>query len=227
MFMSKPGSGILYGFALVLVITAFGCCYDISTVQGTDVLETISVKIDSFIVKVEDSEQGDARELLEHISELWDDFRVHHDKVFSGEIEKLEQLPGIFSDISNGLEKALEQIESDEFDEVLLSVNLLKELLQQLLDVIALPVLLDFTGPKCKACKTMKIRLTNIALDYTGEVLMVFVDANKEKGLIKEYKIMLIPTLVFIARSGKEVDRHIGEMEERTIRAKLDELMAE
>ena len=225
--MPKPGSGVLYGFALVIVIAVSGYCYDISTVQGTDILETISLKIDSCIVKIENSEQGDARGLLEHASELWDDFRVHHDKVFSGEIEKLEQLPGIFSDISNALGTMFEQLESHEYEEVLMSANRLEALLRQMIDEIAMPVLLDFTGPKCKACKSMKTRLTSIAPDYEGQVRVVFVDANKEKDLIKKCKVMLIPTLIFFDHLGEEVERHIGDMEERTIRAKLDELMTE
>lgn len=49
----------------------------------------------------------------------------------------------------------------------------------------------------------------------------------KKRDLVNKYKIMLIPTLVFISRSGEEVERHIGDMEDRTIRAKLDELMPE
>jgi len=73
----------------------------------------------------------------------------------------------------------------------------------------------------------MKARLPNIASDYKGRIRIVFVNANKEKDLVKKYRIMLIPTLVFIGRSGEEVERHIGDMEERTIRAKLDELVTE
>jgi len=223
--MPKPGSGVLYGFALVIVIAVSGYCYDISTVQGTDILETISLKIDSCIVKIENNEQDDARGLLEHISELWDDFRGHYDKVFSGEIEKFEQIPELFSDISERFDETHRYLDVDEFDKALLSLNLVKELLPELLDEISKPVLLDFTGPKCKACKTMKTRLTSIAPDYKGKVRVGFVDANKEKDLIKKYKVMLIPTLIFFDHLGEEVDRHIGEMEDRTVRVRLEELI--
>ncbi len=42
------------------------------------------------------------------------------------------------------------------------------------------------------------------------EFRMVYVD--KEKPLFEQYKIMLIPTQVFLDASGKEVDRHIGAL---------------
>lgn len=197
------------------------------TVQGTDIIQSIFENIDSCATEIKDEEYSKAKELLERTSKLWRDFQMHHSKIFSGEIEELEQLPGYFSDISEALDRVHNHVGADEFDEALTSLNVLKDLLPKLIETIDLPVLLDFTGPKCKACKSMKIRLPAIAADYKGRVRIVFVDANKERDLVKKYKIMLIPTLVFIARSGEEVERHIGDMEERAIKAKLDELMVE
>jgi thiol-disulfide isomerase/thioredoxin len=150
---------------------------------------------------------------------------MHYNKMFSGEIEELEQLPGFFSDVSEALDKTHSYVWANEFDEALASLDLLKGLLPGLIETIDLPVLLDFTGPKCKACKSMKTRLLSIAPDYKGKVRVVFVDANKEKDLVKKYRVMLIPTLVFFDRLGEEVDRHIGEMEDRTVRARLEELI--
>lgn len=218
---------VCFMIVLTMFIVVPGYGSEIKPLQGTDILEVISDNIDSCAIEIKNEEYSKAEEVLEHTSKLWRDFQMHHNKMFSGEIEELEQLPGFFSDVSEALDKTHSYVGVNEFDEALTSLELLKRLLPELIETIDLPVLLDFTGPKCKACKTMKARLPNIASDYKGKARIVFVDANKEKGLIKEYKIMLIPTLVFIARSGKEVDRHIGEMEERTIRAKLDELMAE
>ena len=212
---------------LMMFIVVPGYGSEIKPVQGTDILEVISDNIDSCAIEIENEEYSKAKELLEHTSKQWRDFQMHHNKMFSGEIEELEQLPGFFSDVSEALDKTHSYVGVNEFDEALTSLELLKGLLPELIETIDLPVLLDFTGPKCKACKTMKTRLPDIASDYKGKLRIVFVDANKERDLVKKYKVMLIPTLVFITRSGEEVERHIGDMEERTIRAKLDELMAE
>ena len=212
---------------LTMSIVVPGYCSEIKTVQGAGIIEAISDNVDSCAIEIKNEEYSEAKELLEHTSKLWRDFQMHHNKMFSGEIEELEQLSGFLSDVSEVLDKTHSYVGVNEFDEALTSLDLLKGLLPELIETIDLPVLLDFTGPKCKACKTMKTRLPNIASDYKGKLRIVFVDANKERDLVKKYKVMLIPTLVFIARSGEEVERHIGDMEERTIRAKLDELMAE
>jgi thioredoxin 1 len=54
------------------------------------------------------------------------------------------------------------------------------------------------------------------------EFRMVYVD--KEKPLFEQYKIMLIPTQVFLDASGKEVDRHIGALTKEAVLEKLKEL---
>ncbi len=212
---------------LTMFIVVSGYCSEIKTVQGADIIDAISDNIDSCAIEIKNEEYSKAKGLLEYTSKLWRDFQMHHNNIFSGEIEELEQLPGFLSEISEALDKMHSYIGTNKFDKALTLLDVLKGLLLELIEVIDLPVLLDFTGPKCKACKTMKTRLPNIASDYKGKVRIVFVDANKEKDLVKKYKVMLIPTLVFIARSGEEVERHIGDMEDRTIRAKLDELMTE
>lgn len=227
MLWLKYKSTVCFMIVLTMFIVVPGYGSEIKPVQGTDILEVISDNIDSCAIEIKNEEYGKAKELLEHTSKLWRDFQMHHNKMFSGEIEELEQLPGFFSDVSEALDKTHNHVGVNEFDEALTLLELLKGLLPELIETIDLPVLLDFTGPKCKACKTMKTRLPNIASDYKGKLRIVFVDANKERDLVKRYKVMLIPTLVFITRSGEEVERHIGDMEERTIRAKLDELMTE
>ena len=51
------------------------------------------------------------------------------------------------------------------------------------------------------------------------------IDVNKEKELTKKYKILLIPTLIFLDKTGKEVYRKAGLMEEKAMSAKLEELI--
>ena len=54
------------------------------------------------------------------------------------------------------------------------------------------------------------------------EFRMVYVD--EEKPLFEQYKIVAIPTQVFLDASGKEVDRHIGALPKEEVLKKLKEL---
>ena len=47
---------------------------------------------------------------------------------------------------------------------------------------------------------------------------------DKEKPLFQQYKVMLIPTQVFVNAEGKEVDRHVGALTKEQLVAKLKEL---
>lgn len=90
-----------------------------------------------------------------------------------------------------------------------------------------LPMLMDFTGFRCKNCKLMEKRLNSISGGFKGRAEIIFVDVNKEKELVKQYKITLIPTLVFVNREGKEICRKTGVMEEKAVKAKLEEVIRE
>ena len=54
------------------------------------------------------------------------------------------------------------------------------------------------------------------------EFRMVY--ADEEKPLFGEYKIVAIPTQVFLDASGKEVDRHLGALSKEEVLKKLQEL---
>ena len=56
---------------------------------------------------------------------------------------------------------------------------------------------------------------------YGAQLEVRLVYADKEKDLFKQYKIMLIPTQVFLDASGKEVDRHIGALSKDEVLQKL------
>jgi len=73
-----------------------------------------------------------------------------------------------------------------------------------------IPRLWDFGSTTCIPCKTMKGILEPMMVDYKGKVDVRIIDVYKEKELAREYKIVTIPTQVFIDASGKELYRHIG-----------------
>ena len=86
------------------------------------------------------------------------------------------------------------------------------------------PALYEFGAGYCVSCKEMAKIMTELTAQYGDqlEVRMVYVD--KEKELFPQYKIMLIPTQVFLDAAGKEVDRHIGALSKEEVIKKLKEL---
>ncbi|MGA9753868.1 MAG: thioredoxin domain-containing protein [Desulfobaccales bacterium] len=86
------------------------------------------------------------------------------------------------------------------------------------------PALYEFGAGYCVSCKEMAKIMAELKPQYRDqlEVRMVYVD--KEKDLFQQYKIMLIPTQVFLDAAGKEVDRHIGALSKDEVIRKLKDL---
>lgn len=86
------------------------------------------------------------------------------------------------------------------------------------------PALYEFGAGYCVSCKEMAKIMTELTAQYGGQLEVRMVYADKEKELFKDYKIMLIPTQVFLDATGKEVDRHIGALSKEEVITKLKEL---
>ena len=86
------------------------------------------------------------------------------------------------------------------------------------------PALYEFGARWCIPCKEMQQVMAALKQQYDDqlEVRMVYVD--EQKPLFEQYKIMLIPTQVFMDAQGKEVDRHIGALPKEEVIKKLKEL---
>jgi thioredoxin 1 len=86
------------------------------------------------------------------------------------------------------------------------------------------PALYEFGAGYCYSCKEMEKVMAELKTSHSdqAEFRMVYVD--KEEELFKQYKIMLIPTQVFLDASGKEVERHIGPLSKEEVLLKLREL---
>jgi thioredoxin 1 len=88
----------------------------------------------------------------------------------------------------------------------------------------ARPALYEFGAKYCLPCKQMQQVMADLKASHGDQVefRMVYVDENKD--LFPQYKIMIIPTQVFLDASGKEVDRHIGALTEEQVLQKLKDL---
>jgi thioredoxin 1 len=86
------------------------------------------------------------------------------------------------------------------------------------------PAIYDFGRGMCYSCIEMGKILDSVKGKYGNHVEIRLIMAENDAAMFKEYKVMLIPTQVFLDGSGKEVFRHIGLFPEKDLVAKLKEL---
>jgi len=86
-----------------------------------------------------------------------------------------------------------------------------------------LPKMWDFGSEKCIPCKTMLKILTPMMADYKDKVDIRIINVYEETELTKQFRIVTIPTQVFIDAEGKELFRHIGVYPRDSIEAKFRE----
>ena len=86
------------------------------------------------------------------------------------------------------------------------------------------PVLVDFGANSCVPCRQLRPILKDVRNEYSGKAEVLVIDVYQYQNLAKEYKVMLIPTLVFFDSKGKEAFRHMGVLDKEKIVAKLKEI---
>lgn len=86
------------------------------------------------------------------------------------------------------------------------------------------PFLVDFGANNCLPCRQMRPILKEIDKEYVGKVKVLIIDVYRYQNLAREFKIQLIPTLIFFDTQGKEIFRHIGFMDKDKIVTKLKEI---
>jgi thioredoxin 1 len=86
------------------------------------------------------------------------------------------------------------------------------------------PVLVDFGANSCVPCREMRPVLKEVDKEYAGKASVLVIDVYKNQDLAKEYKIQLIPTLVFFDSKGKETFRHVGVLNKEQIATKFKEI---
>ena len=79
------------------------------------------------------------------------------------------------------------------------------------------PVLLEFGRGWCKPCKYMKPILADMARIYAGKAIVTTVDMDANAGLVRSFRIRMMPTQVFLTPDGKEFLRNEGTLEREQI----------
>jgi len=96
---------------------------------------------------------------------------------------------------------------------------------------VALPVkgmvtVVDLGAKTCIPCKMMAPILAELEKEYRGRAAVVFLDVREDYDAAKRFGIRAIPTQIFYDKTGREVARHEGFMDKKTLSARLDALLA-
>ncbi len=86
-----------------------------------------------------------------------------------------------------------------------------------------MPILADFGANKCIPCRQIRPILREIKKEYAGKANVLIIDVWEMPKLAREYRIQLIPTLVFWDPSGKEIFRRSGAWDKDSMVQKLKE----
>ena len=84
-----------------------------------------------------------------------------------------------------------------------------------------LPVLLDFYATWCGPCKMLSPVVHALAESQAGRIKVCQCDVDQAPGLVRQFLIMSVPTLVVLAE-GKERRRLTGGQDEEDILAALE-----
>ncbi len=71
-------------------------------------------------------------------------------------------------------------------------------------------VMLELGSVGCIPCEQMKPVMEKLRTNYKGKLEVFFVDVRKDKENGRRFGVYVIPTQVFLDKSGKEFHRHIG-----------------
>ena len=85
------------------------------------------------------------------------------------------------------------------------------------------PVLVDFGSNKCIPCRQLRPILKEVAREFSGKAHVLIIDVFQHQAIAREYRIHLIPTLIFFDGKGKETFRRAGVWDKTSIANKMKE----
>jgi len=82
------------------------------------------------------------------------------------------------------------------------------------------PMLVEFGSTSCASCVEMGKLLYRAKQEYPQSAIY-FVEVRNEQQAIRDYKIQMIPTQIYLDTKGAESDRHIGAVNYEQLITKL------
>ena len=71
-------------------------------------------------------------------------------------------------------------------------------------------VMLELGSEGCIPCEQMKPVMEKLRTNYREKMEVIFVDIRKDRGSARKFRVTMIPTQVFLDKTGKEFHRHMG-----------------
>lgn len=84
--------------------------------------------------------------------------------------------------------------------------------------------MLDIGADRCIPCKMMAPIMKELEEEYKGKAAILFIDVWKHRDQGPKFGIRAIPTQIFYDKDGREVLRHEGFMDKKSIVAVLERL---
>ncbi len=88
------------------------------------------------------------------------------------------------------------------------------------------PKMLKFSSPMCSDCKKVSTEMVSVIPDYKDAVTFEEInvtDGSKESAAkVRDYRVTVVPTLIFVSKDGRIIHKEEGFLTEREIRTHLD-----
>jgi thioredoxin 2 len=89
----------------------------------------------------------------------------------------------------------------------------------------SVPVVVDFWAAWCGPCRMISPVLEDLAKRHAGDLKVVKVDVDANRGLATRFGAQSIPLLIVI-RDGQEIDRVVGALPRAALEQRLRPLLA-
>ena len=80
-----------------------------------------------------------------------------------------------------------------------------------------LVTMVDLGADRCVPCRMMAPILKELQKEYAGRASIVFIDVWEHRDQAKRFGVRSIPTQIFFDKDGREIGRHVGFWDKRSI----------
>lgn len=84
--------------------------------------------------------------------------------------------------------------------------------------------MVDLGAKKCIPCKMMAPIIAELQKEYKDQASIIFIDVWKHREQAQRFGIRGILTQIFYDKHGKEIKRHVGFLDKKSIVAVFEEL---